>query len=212
MKAASEIPFVVKICGLTNEEDARIATEAGVNALGFNFYGNSPRYVHPVRARQIVAATAGEYLKVGVFVNATEHELLDVAGQMELDVIQLHGNRNHVPVAMTSRIWRSIDPVRRPPHDSRVEAYLLDTPSEKFGGSGTTFSWQLAAGFPHRFLIAGGLDANNVAEAIATARPWGVDACSRLECAPGKKDADAMRNFVRAAFTANESARAVSVL
>jgi hypothetical protein len=85
---------------------------------------------------------------------------------------------------------------------SLVEAYLLDTPTPHHGGSGKTFDWSLAASFPHRVIIAGGLDAANVVKAIRIASPWGVDACSRLESAPGKKDPQKVRAFVRAAFAA----------
>jgi phosphoribosylanthranilate isomerase len=101
------------------------------------------------------------------------------------------------------RLWKSVDP-GKPLSDpaTQFEAYLLDSPSKSFGGSGVTFPWQQAAQFPHRFLLAGGLDAENVAEAIAVTRPWGVDACSRIESRPGRKDARRVREFVRAAQAA----------
>jgi phosphoribosylanthranilate isomerase len=91
------------------------------------------------------------------------------------------------------------------------EAYLLDTPTPRFGGSGRTFDWSLAAGFGHRAIVAGGLDASNVAEAIQTAHPWGVDACSRLESSPGKKDPQRVREFIRAAQIANSIWQEVSL-
>ena len=191
--------FLIKVCGITREDDAAVAVEAGANALGFNFYQRSPRYVTPERAREIAGAVRGDYLRVGVFVNASEGELRWMAEQVPLDVLQLHGGQSaYLPAPY--RLWKSVDP-SMPVTDSasKFEAYLLDTPSEGFGGSGVTFSWQLAAGFPHRAIIAGGLDARNVAEAIAVARPWGVDACSRIESHPGRKDAQQVRQFVRAA-------------
>lgn len=194
--------FLVKICGITNEEDARIAVEAGANALGFNFYKNSPRCITPARAREIARAVPGDYLKAGIFVNATEAELLDTAAEAGLDVLQLHGCDCAFPVSTRLRIWHAVAAAGTPPAaDASIEAYLLDTPGADYGGSGKSFDWRLAARFPHRVIIAGGLEAANVAEAIRVASPWGVDACSRLESSPGKKDAQRVRDFIRAAFS-----------
>ena len=190
--------FLIKICGITHEDDAAVALEAGANVLGFNFYPGSPRYVTPERAAEIANAVRGDYLRVGVFVNSDAEQLRQVAEQVSLDVLQLHGDRSaYLPAPY--RLWKSVDP-RAPLTDSAVkfEAYLLDTPSTGFGGSGMTFPWGLAAQFPHRFLLAGGLDARNVAEAISVTQPCGVDACSRLELHPGRKDAQRVREFVRA--------------
>jgi phosphoribosylanthranilate isomerase len=91
-----------------------------------------------------------------------------------------------------------------------VEAYLLDSPSTLYGGSGETFDWRLAAAFPRRFLVAGGLDASNVASAIRIAQPWGVDACSRVESQPGKKDPVRVAAFVQAALAAFEAQTATA--
>lgn len=195
--------MIIKICGIMNEEDARGAISAGANALGFNFYPKSPRCITPRRAQEIAAAVRGDYLKAGIFVNASELELLEIAAEIPLDVVQLHGERAVLPQSAALRIWRAIDATRKPPaHDSRIEAYLLDSAAPGYGGSGQTFDWTLAARFPHPAIIAGGLDAANVAEAIRIASPWGVDACSRLESSPGKKDPQRVRDFVRAALAA----------
>jgi phosphoribosylanthranilate isomerase len=200
MKSAS---FIVKICGITNEDDARAAIDAGANALGFNFYRRSPRCITPQRAREIAASVPGDYLKVGVFVNATEPELLQAAAEVPLDILQLHGDRCALPLATSLRIWRAIAATSAlPTANAAIEAYLLDTPTPRHGGSGKSFDWNLAARFPHRVIIAGGLDATNIADAIRIASPWGVDACSRLESSPGKKDAQRVRDFVRAALSA----------
>jgi phosphoribosylanthranilate isomerase len=86
--------------------------------------------------------------------------------------------------------------------DPNVEAWLLDTPTPQYGGSGQSFDWSLAAGFPGRAIVAGGLDASNVARAVSIARPWGVDACSRLESSPGQKDSTRIQLFVEAALAA----------
>lgn len=199
--------FIVKICGITNEEDARLAIEAGANALGFNFYPKSPRYLTPQRARQISAAVPGAYLRVGVFVNPSENELTEISRGVPLDVVQLHGDG--CPDSLPQfRVWRSIAPGASA-HSPDTEAYLLDTPSPEFGGSGQTFDWTLAAGHSSRVLLAGGLDAANVAEAIRTVQPWGVDACSRLESSAGKKNAQKVRDFVAAALTSQSRSPAV---
>ncbi len=95
--------------------------------------------------------------------------------------------------------------------DPNVEAWLLDTPTPLYGGSGHRFDWSLAAGFPRRFIVAGGLDSSNVADAIHSAQPWGVDACSRLESAPGKKDPALVQAFVEAALAAFRLQQAITI-
>jgi phosphoribosylanthranilate isomerase len=197
MKSPTELPFVIKVCGITNEDDARIAVDAGANALGFNFYQKSPRCGTVARARAIAEAVKGEYLVVGVFVNPTADEVLAAVEDVRLDVVQLHGNR--CPQLSSQRVWKAVAPGENGTSYPGAEAYLIDTPSETFGGSGKIFDWRLASRRPYRVLIAGGLDASNVAEAIAAALPWGVDACSRLESHPGKKAAQKVKDFVRAA-------------
>lgn len=200
-----EPAFVVKVCGITDNDDARAAITTGANALGFNFYKKSPRYISASRAAEI---PVGDYLRVGVFVNATAAEMLQIAGEARLDVLQLHGERIEVPRGCGYRIWRSVRG-DGPAPDSHpdIEAYLLDTATPEFGGSGRTFSWSRAVGFPHRAIVAGGLDGDNVADAITILRPWGVDACSRIESRPGRKDLIRMQAFVRAALAASESVR-----
>jgi phosphoribosylanthranilate isomerase len=195
--------FIVKICGITNEEDARVAIAAGANALGFNFYNRTPRYITPQCACEIIAAIPADYLKVGIFVNASASQLFETAAQVPLDVVQLHGDQTALPLPTTFRIWRAIAAsAAPPPANASIEAYLLDSATPHHGGSGQSFDWTLAARFPHRVIIAGGLDAANVTEAIRIASPWGVDACSRLESAPGKKDSRKVRAFIRAALAA----------
>jgi phosphoribosylanthranilate isomerase len=199
---AAEIPFIVKVCGITSEGDLGTSLEAGANAIGFNFYSKSPRFLSAERARRVVRSVRGTYLKVGVFVNPTEEELIEAASLVPLDVLQLHGN-TPIHQAGAMRVWRSAHPgPAREALDPNVEAWLLDTPTPQYGGSGQSFDWSLAAGFPGRAIIAGGLDSSNVATAIRMARPWGVDACSRLESTPGKKDPARIQLFVEAALAA----------
>lgn len=196
MKTVTEPPFVIKICGITNEEDARVAVEAGANALGFNFYKKSPRYITVECAREIIDAVPGDYLSVGVYVNPQVEAARAILTRPP-DVLQLHGDDPGKFSGM--RVWRAISPGDDDSSYPGAEAYLIDTPTRAFGGSGKVFDWTLATRKPYRVLLAGGLDGSNVAEAIATAKPWGVDACSRLELRPGKKDARKIAEFVSAA-------------
>jgi len=200
MNTSMEPSFVVKVCGVTNQEDARVAVEAGANSIGLNFYSPSPRYLSFNRAAEIVKSLPKGVLIVGVFVNASEQEIIEAAERVSLDVFQLHGEKSPASFRNGLRIWRSIPVGTRPLPGA--EAYVLDSATPDFGGSGECFDWSLAAAFPYRKIIAGGLDGTNVAEAIRAAGPWGVDACSRLESSPGKKDAQRVRNFVHAAIAA----------
>ncbi len=198
MNRGAEIPFVVKVCGITNEEDALVSAEAGANALGFNFYERSARYIRPEAARNIARNLPEGTLRVGVFVNASEAAILQTTREVALDVVQLHGEN---AAAVQLRVWRAVAAGRAiPKGEVTPEAYLLDAYTPKYGGSGNTFDWRSAASYPGRLILAGGLDGANVAEAIEAARPWGVDACSRLERCPGKKDANRVREFVSAAL------------
>jgi phosphoribosylanthranilate isomerase len=203
MSATRDLAFIVKVCGITNEEDAQLAVEAGANALGFNFYTESPRYITPEHARRIIRAVKKPFLRVGVFVNVMQADLANMTDQTGLDIVQLHGDRCPAQLPSSYRVWRSI--MARKENLAQfqgTEAYVLDTPSAHFGGSGRSFDWSLAAAFPYRKIIAGGLDATNVADAIRIALPWGVDACSRLESTPGRKDGKLVCDFIRQALAA----------
>jgi phosphoribosylanthranilate isomerase len=191
---------IVKVCGITNREDAIAAVEAGAGALGFNFYRKSPRYIAPAEAAAI-DVPAG-VLKVGVFVN--EPRAAEIVAEAGLDIAQLHGDEIEAPVGI--RVWKAFRVTDRFRLESieafPAEAYLLDTPTEFYGGSGHPFDWTRARGASRRILLAGGLDADNVKTAIQIARPWGVDACSRLESSPGRKDHSRMARFIAAALAA----------
>lgn len=207
MHSSDKKRYVIKICGITAPQDAEHAVASGANALGFNFYPRSVRYVSLDRAREIARSLPESVLKVGVFVNASEEELSAIATAVPLDVLQLHGE---MPGAVPNdRIWRSMSVEKNfksTALSGSCEAYLLDAPSLDFGGSGKTFDWSLiGASTPSvRLIVAGGLDASNVAEAIAALHPWGVDACSRLESLPGRKDTRKVKAFVEAACAAFE--------
>jgi phosphoribosylanthranilate isomerase len=202
-QTAAELPFIIKVCGVTAEDDLEASLEAGANAIGFNFYAKSPRFLTTERARHLAQAVRRDYIKVGVFVNPTEDEVIEIASSVQLDVLQLHGSRAPIQLASSFRVWQAGQAdMDRETLDPHVEAWLLDTPTREHGGSGKTFDWSLAADFPRRAIVAGGLDSSNVAEAIRVARPWGVDACSRLETAPGQKDRARIQAFVEAALAA----------
>lgn len=192
--------MMVKICGITNREDALVAVDAGASAIGFNFFRESPRYISPTGASMISAKIPSEVWKVGIFVNETPETIARIALDAALDVAQLHGTAE----ARGIRTWRAVranESLLSHINDETAEAILLDTPSEALhGGTGISFDWSRAKGLPKHIIIAGGLDAGNVRRAIEQAEPWGVDACSRLEKSPGMKDHNKVREFVKAAL------------
>ena len=197
--------MILKICGITSQEDADAAITAGANAIGFNFYPRSPRYIAPERAAAI--ATAPGIRRVGVFVNEPRQRVEEIGRVVALDVAQLHGEESPADFPEPLAVWNAarVEPgfdLRRF-DDSPAEALVLDGPAgEVYGGAGKAFDWKLVGVSAWRIVLAGGLDASNVAEAIALVRPWGVDACSRIESAPGKKDHKKMNEFLQAAKAA----------
>jgi phosphoribosylanthranilate isomerase len=197
--------LIVKICGITGGADAEAAVEAGADWIGLNFWARSRRHVTLEQARAIVEVLPGDVRKVGVFVNAPAPHLLEIASALGLDLVQLHGDE-------TPELARSLGrPVLRALRVSSAsdlfgldawpgEHVLVDAPSEGYGGSGTAFDWGLVRGVQGKKLIlAGGLDPDNVAQAVRQVRPAGVDVASGVESSPGIKDADKMRRFVDAA-------------
>ena len=198
--------FIVKVCGVTSVEDARTAVDAGANAIGLNFHPPSPRYITPSHAKEIATALPRHILRVGIFVCHSAEEMTAIAALVPLDVLQLY-NSTVVPHAAPYQIWRAVQ-IRNgaipedPGHADGYlpDAYLVDSESP---GSGRAFDWtRLPSAWARPIIVAGGLDSSNVGEAIAALQPWGVDACSRLESAPGKKDPERVRAFVTAAHAA----------
>ena len=191
--------MILKICGITNQEDASAAVAGGATAIGFNFYQRSPRYLAPERAAAIQLAPGVR--RVGVFVDETRERVEEIARIAALDVAQLHGNETPADYPASLTVWKAVrvgdvcDLSRF--RDCPAEALLLDGPA-----SGIAFDWRLAVQAPKPVILAGGLDASNVAEAVALASAWGVDACSRIESAPGKKDHRKMNEFLEAAKAA----------
>jgi phosphoribosylanthranilate isomerase len=191
--------MMVKICGITNREDALAAIEGGAAALGFNFYSASPRYITPEVAAEIIAGLPAVW-RVGVFVDEAPEQVLRIAGQAGLDIAQLHGNELRENYPRGIRVWKAIrvrDGWVPETLDCPAEAVLLDGPA-----SGESFDWRGVPRYAGKLILAGGLDADNVRQAIEQARPWGVDACSRLESAPGRKDHVKMAEFLKAALAA----------
>lgn len=201
---------LVKICGITNLEDARAAVEAGADALGFNFYRGSRRYITPQEARRIIEELPPHVLSVGVFVNEDEPEtVMRMAAEAGLTAVQLHGEETRdycrrlsgLRVIKALRVGSDFDPADAGHY--AAEAILLDAFAEhERGGTGLQFDWSVArrtrAHVP-RLYLAGGLTPETVAEAIASVEPFAVDVCSGVELAPGRKDVGLVRAFIEAA-------------
>ena len=200
--------MILKICGITCQEDADAAIDAGANASGFIFYPKSPRYIEPERAGAV--RTAAGVRRVGVFVNESRARVEETGARARLDTAQLHGDETAADCPASLAVWKACR-VEGAFDTSRfdgipAEALVLDGPAgAAYGGAGIPFDWRIAGGTRWRIILAGGLDAANVAEAISLARPWGVDACSRIESTPGKKDHGKMRDFLKAAKAAMEA-------
>ncbi len=203
----------VKICGLTSFEDARVALDAGADLLGFTFYPPSPRYIAPERCAEIVSGLRESALRiarpaprlVGLFVNVPTDQVAAVLEQCGLDLAQLHGDES--PDDLRALGGRAFKAFRGNGHDHDTfaaagagdPAFLVDAAvAGKFGGTGKTGDWDGAAELARRYslLLAGGLTADNVAEAIARVQPWGVDVASGVEASPGKKDHAKVKAFV----------------
>lgn len=198
----------VKICGITNLEDARAAASAGADALGFNFYRGSSRFITPAAARRIIEELPEGLLSVGVFVNESGPEEVErIAQAAGVGAVQLHGDESPAYChALSDRFV--IKALRVGPDFTpenvlayRTSAILLDAfAPQARGGTGRVIDWTVArrtrALVPKLFL-AGGLTVENIREAIAAAHPYAVDACSGLERAPGRKDARRMQAFIK---------------
>jgi phosphoribosylanthranilate isomerase len=198
----------IKICGITNLEDALLAAELGADALGFIFYPQSPRYVAPETAREIIAQLPPFVAAVGVFVDEAAAVVEGLAVRAGLDWVQLHGQES--PDYCRNLGRKVIKAFRIQDEDSlrllgdyrgAAQALLLDTYKKgQVGGTGEVFDWHLARKAKQygALILAGGLNPGNVAMAIATALPAAVDAASGTEAAPGKKDPAKLRAFIKA--------------
>jgi phosphoribosylanthranilate isomerase len=195
----------IKICGITNLEDALLAADLGANALGFIFYAKSPRSLKPETAREIISQLPPLVLSVGVFVNEEAAVVHELAARVGLDWVQLHGQESPEycrslgrRVLKGFRIKDEASLQELPAYRGAVQALLLDTYKQgRTGGTGEAFDWELAVRAKRYgpIVLAGGLTAENVAHAVATVRPQAVDVASGVEAAPGKKDPEKLRKF-----------------
>ena len=195
----------VKICGMTNLSDVKVAVDRGVDAVGFIFYKKSPRSVTMQEVREIILELPPFVDSVGVFVNETAEQINKIAEHCKLDRVQLHGDespafckkiRRRVIKAIRIKDIQSLKKLS----DYPVSSFLLDTFSEdQYGGTGKVFDWNLA--YPAKkygpIILAGGLTPINVHQAIQSIQPYGVDVCSGVESQPGIKDHNKMKAFLK---------------
>jgi phosphoribosylanthranilate isomerase len=182
----------VKICGITRAEDAQAAVECGANAVGFIFWPQSPRFVEPSRARDLVASLPREVMAVGVFVNQPADEVNRIAQQVDLGAVQLHGDEDADYIRVMSRpVIKAVALGGAMPGWLDSVRILLDVHDPvKRGGTGRTIDWTLAADIARRrdVVLAGGLTPDNISDAISRVQPYGVDVSSGVEVRPGIKD------------------------
>jgi len=200
--------MLVKICGITNKRDAQFCCDAGADILGFVF-ARSPRQVTAARAKRIIAALPKKVLKAGVFVNEKPAQILKIAAACGLDMLQLHGDEPsqdctslmqagyQVIKAFRVRDKRSLKDIAK---YSRVDWILLDRFQKgRYGGTGKRFDWPLAKEakkYRKKLILSGGLGCDNIEQAVETVQPRAIDVSSRLESSPGKKDHQAVAEFM----------------
>jgi phosphoribosylanthranilate isomerase len=196
----------VKICGITSPVDAAMAVTAGVDAIGLNFFSGSARYVAPAVAVEITGGLSPFVTRVGLFVNQDADEVSRILDEVELDLLQFHGQEsagycesfNHayikaIPADSTEQIREAAG------HYASAKGLLLDSPQkDQFGGSGKTFDWAIIPELEMPIILAGGLDPENVAEAIRQVRPHAVDLSGGVEIDKGVKDPVKMTAFMKA--------------
>ncbi len=198
---------LVKICGITNVEDALGSVDAGADALGFNFYPLSPRYITPQAAKKIIQELPKAILTVGVFVNERSPGLVEkAADEAGVKAVQLHGEESaEYCAALAGRFVIKVFRINEnfnsdEVNDYQVEAVMVDAFDRKlYGGTGRVADWSVAREINRlvpKMFLAGGLSPENVAEAVKTVNPFAVDACSALEIKPGVKEQKRMREFV----------------
>ena len=194
----------VKICGITNLEDAVHAVRCKADAVGFVFYKPSDRYISPEKAAEIVMKLPDFISKVGVFVHADQKYIHDVISRVQLSAVQLYGDEGaddlvsyESSVIKVFRIKPDFDvEVMR---NYVVDAFLLDTHSEaRYGGTGRTFDWNIAVRAKEygKIILSGGLTPENIEDAVRFVQPYGVDVSSGVERSPGRKDPDRVRDFI----------------
>lgn len=206
--------MLVKICGITNLEDADHAVQAGADMIGLNFWPRSSRYVAADQASKIVESLGGRgVLPVGLFVDARADEIIEIVERTKIEMIQLHGHER--PEFISEMPRPVIRAMKFDPNSTNYDAYaaakyiLLDSPDlAQPGGTGKPWDWKQAKeiGKTVPLFLGGGLNPQNVAKAVIEARPIGVDVASGVESEPGKKDPEKVIQFIRAAKSAGEPA------
>ena len=199
--------MIVKICGITRPEDAMAAVDAGAGAIGFIFWPASPRFIDPYRARKIAAMLPPFVTPVGVFVNQPIDYMNGVSSLVRLGAVQLHGDETpDVATSLARPVIKALSlgagDVRAWPADVRLLLDVHDPVAR--GGTGRTIDWTAAADVAARreILLAGGLTPDNVADAVARVRPFGIDVSSGVESAPGIKDHQRLRALFEAVHDA----------
>lgn len=202
----------IKICGVTRREDLDACVEAGVDAIGFNFWPGSKRYIAPAKARELIQRLPRTVLPVGLFVLASPDAVARAVADSGVRAVQLHGGEDPTPFqdcgAELIHVFRvsSRESLPRAPLPEVSSKVLLDAAVEGYGGAGQTFDWSLAVearqSVDRPLILAGGLTPQNVAAAVREVAPFGVDVASGVESAPGIKDAAKLRAFVLAARAA----------
>src|SRR3989338_10306528 len=199
----------VKICGITNYEDAAHAAILGADYLGFNFYELAPRHVDESEVKKFIGRLPNHVKKVGVFVNQNPDKVKKIVKNLDLDLIQLHGDetqdycsklkagtKKKIIKAFRIKEKEDIDKIK----NYNADYLMFDAHKEgMFGGTGKTFDWKIIKGVNKPFFLSGGLNPKNVREAIRIAKPYAVDAASGVEANPRKKDYDKMKRFIEAA-------------
>tara|TARA_B110000196_G_scaffold153871_1_gene132506 strand:+ start:171 stop:794 length:624 start_codon:yes stop_codon:yes gene_type:complete len=195
----------IKICGITNSKNALDAVDLGVDALGFVFFGESPRYIEPKKARKIINLLPLFVLRVGLFVNASKEEVLSAISDSSVNVLQFHGdedeqfcNQFNLPYIKAISFQDGVNLLEYCKLFTSSSAILIDTYSENMkGGTGKTFNWDLLPKeLPLPLIVAGGLDSGNVSSLINSINPYGVDVSGGVESDKGIKDYTMMKNFV----------------
>ncbi len=194
----------IKICGLTREEDVRAAVAAGADAIGFVFYPPSPRAVSFECAARLADLLPPFVTAVGLFVNPEPAFVREALAQVPLQLLQFHGDETDAECALYLRPWikaarvrPGVDLIEFAASHPGASGILLDAFVDGYGGGGKTFDWSLIpAGFERPLILSGGLDADNVAQAVRRVRPWAVDVSSGVESAKGIKDAAKIAAFI----------------
>ena len=213
--------LLVKICGLSTRETLEVALEAGADMVGFVFFPPSPRHLGLEAARELGRQAKGRAVKVALTVDADDATLENIVETLQPDLLQLHGKETTarvrdirqkfaLPVMKAMPVEAAADLVALPGYAAVADRILFDARAPKGatrpGGLGATFDWHVLEGLDLKlpFMVSGGLDAGNVAEAVRVTRAGGVDVSSGVESAPGVKDPEMIRNFIRAARASEE--------